>query len=82
VHFFHIVPPAGFLFRFAQNFVQTGLTQVFHNNVATSNSIEVVFDVIRSAVCTIKEALFLLEIIGTDGTAPGNETRCDVYIAL
>lgn len=49
----HIFPPFMLMTFFRKNVMQARLTQVFFDNLLTLIVVEVIFDVIRSAILTV-----------------------------
>ena len=58
------------------------MTQVLENDVLAIVAVEVIFDVVGSAVLPIGETLFFDELRVAGGAAPRHESRRDVHEAL
>jgi hypothetical protein len=61
-------------------FVQANLSEVFNDDVVALNEQICGLVMVRSAILSIAEALFLLELLGTGRAAPGHKSRCKVNI--
>ena len=59
--------------------MQAALSQVFKNYVLSCDSIEIILNVIRCAVFTIGEALFIFEFFGASRAAPCDKSWLDPY---
>ena len=81
VDLLHVVPPLGLFVDIGEVLVQTALSQVLKNNVLTSDSIEVILDVVRCAVFTIREALFVFELFGASWTSPCDKSWLDLDVS-
>jgi len=77
----HVVPPFRLLVDLGEIRVQAVLSQVFRNYVLSSDAIEVILHVIRSAVFTIREALFVFEFLCASWAAPCDKSRLDLNIS-
>ena len=76
-----VVPPFRLLVDLGEIRVQAVLSQVFQNYVLSSDAIEVILHVIRSAVFTIREALFVFEFLCASWAAPCDKSRLDLNIS-
>ncbi len=67
---------------FLKVLVQTGFTQVLHEDIFAINAVKVVLYVVGSAVFAIRPAFFLLKLIGAHWAGPGYKAGRNVYITL
>ena len=81
VDLLHVVPPLWLFVDTGEILVQAALPQVLKNNVLASNSIEVILHVVRCAVFTIRETLFVLELFGASWTSPSDKSWLDLDIS-
>lgn len=58
------------------------MTQVFENDIAALNTIEIISDVVGCAVSSIEEALILLELFSADGAAPCDKPRRNTDVSF
>ena len=81
VDLLHVVPPLWLFVNSGEILVQAALSQVLKNNVLTSDSIEVILNVVRCAVFTIREALFVFELFGASWTSPRDKSWLDLDVS-
>ena len=80
VDLFHVVPPQVLLSLVGDDIMDARLSQVFIDDILSINSMEIIFDVVWSAVFSIGEAFILSELEIASLAAPSDIARFDVDI--
>ena len=80
MHLLHVIPPFGLLVDLAQVVVQAVLSEVFEDDILTSNPIEIILYVVRCTVLSIGEALFVFKFLCASWAAPSDKAWLNLNV--